>query len=78
MAQHRCLGENCNKPITWTFALCSECEKKYGKSPYDWPAWLRFLWKQEQRERRLDKKVNTRELSFTDMEKTNPLFGSDD
>ena len=75
---HTCLGEGCGKRITWSFALCSDCEKKYGHSAYDWPDWLRFLWQDEQRERRRDKKVNTRELTFTDIEESNPLFDTGD
>jgi len=57
---HKCL--NCNKPITWTFAICSDCEKKFGNSSRDWPAWLRYLWAQTQRERRSNRNILDYEL----------------
>ena len=65
--QHKCLGEGCNKPITWRFALCSDCEKKYGSSPLEWDEWLRFLWNDIQRERRREKRQQDIEVNM-DME----------
>jgi len=62
MPYHKCL--NCGKPITWTFAICSNCEKKFGNSSKEWPDWLRFLWAQTQRERRQDKNIITNELDL--------------
>lgn len=49
--QHRCLA-GCGKAITWRFAICSDCEKVYGRRPANWPGWLHFLWKDIQAERR--------------------------
>ncbi|MCK5605144.1 hypothetical protein KAR91_24855 [Candidatus Pacearchaeota archaeon] len=37
---------------------------KYGSSPYNWPNWLRFLWKQTQKERRQVKKQNKHEINL--------------
>ncbi len=68
MTIHRCLGENCSQPITWTFAICAKCEKKYGNSTYDWPEWLREKWAWEQRDRRRHKKIMQHEVSFSDLE----------
>lgn len=64
---HKCLGENCNKWITWRFALCTECEKKYGHSATHWPAWLRFLWNDIQRNRRRNKRISTNEVFLEDL-----------
>ena len=51
MPPHTCLA-GCGKRITWRFAICAECEKTYGRSPTEWPQWLAFLWRDEQRIRR--------------------------
>jgi hypothetical protein len=59
---HKCLGENCNKTITWSFALCSDCEKKYGRSSKDWPEWLSFLWKDILRSRRQNIRIFLNEV----------------
>ena len=50
---HKCKA-GCGKTITWRFAICSDCEKKYGKSAKEWPDWLRYRWNEEQRKRRRD------------------------
>lgn len=60
---HKCLG-GCNKTITWRFAICTDCEKKYGSSMYDWPDWLQYLWKEELRERRRQKRQIKHEVDF--------------
>ena len=65
--QHTCL--NCNKPITYRFAICSECEKEFGNKATEWPPWLRFMWNDIQRERRRNKKVRSREISMVDIDK---------
>jgi len=69
MPAHKCLA-GCGQTITWQFAICSKCEMKYGSSPYRWPAWLRYLWRQTQKERRQTKKQNLHEinLDITDLE----------
>ncbi len=63
---HTCLA-GCGKVITYRFAICAECEKKYGKSPHTWPEWLAFLWRDEQRLRRQHKRVVTHEVTFSDL-----------
>ncbi len=63
---HTCLA-GCGKVITYTFAICANCECKYGKSPNTWPQWLAFLWRDEQRLRRQHKRVNLHEVSFSDL-----------
>jgi hypothetical protein len=63
MAAHKCLA-GCGKTITWQFAICAECEKIHTSSPYNWPDWLRYLWKQTQKERRQTKKIHTHELNM--------------
>lgn len=62
MSVHRCLW--CGKPITWTFALCANCEKIYGNKYTEWPQWLKFLWSDIQKTRRLYKKVKMTEVSI--------------
>jgi hypothetical protein len=57
---HKCL--NCEKPITWKFAICSDCEKIYGNTSTQWPDWLRYLWSQTQRERRREKNKRQHEV----------------
>jgi hypothetical protein len=59
---HQCLGENCTQYITYRFALCAKCEKRYGRRATEWPAWLRFLWNDIQRERRRVRKINKHEV----------------
>jgi hypothetical protein len=62
---HSCLA-GCGKIITWRFAICAECEKIYGSSPYDWPEWLRYLWRSTQKERRQIRKQNAFEVNIDD------------
>lgn len=66
-SQHKCL--NCGKPITYRFAICSDCEKIFGNRAVDWPDWLRFMWNDIQRERRRNKKVRNYEISMADIER---------
>jgi hypothetical protein len=63
---HKCL--TCSQWITYRFAICSKCEKTYGKSARKWPEWLRFLWNDTQRERRRNKKVRQHEITFSELE----------
>jgi hypothetical protein len=65
---HECLT-GCGRRITWRFAICSSCEKIYGRSSRDWPNWLRYLWNAEQRERRQDTRVTNNEVPLTDLER---------
>lgn len=48
---HYCTA-GCGKRITYRFAICSDCEKTYGRSATEWPAWLRESWNMTQRWRR--------------------------
>jgi hypothetical protein len=68
MGHHQCLGENCSNWITYRFAICADCEKRYGNSARNWPDWLRFTWNDIQRERRRNKKVRQNEISFIEFE----------
>ena len=71
MPPHTCLA-GCGKRITWRFAICAECEKTYGRSPMEWPAWLSFLWRDEQRLRRQHRRVVSHEVFLLDAdEETN-------
>ncbi len=63
---HHCLA-GCGRRITWRFAICSECEKTYGRSPKDWPEWLAFLWRDIQRQRRQTTRIMQHEVTFTDL-----------
>lgn len=65
MTTHCCL--NCGKPITWQFAICSECEKTLGHGPKEWPSWLTFMWRDEMRLRRQDKRIAKYETTFIDL-----------
>lgn len=58
---------NCKKYITWSFAICSDCEKLFGRSALGWPEWLRWMWNDRQRERRRTKKLKQHEVCFTDL-----------
>jgi len=71
MQTHRCLA-GCGKTITWQFAICTSCEQKYGSGPKVWPEWLRFLWRDTQRERRQNQRQNRYEVN-TDLQE----LGSD-
>lgn len=73
MNQHRCLA-GCGRPITWRFAICSDCEKIYGNRSKEWPEWLRFLWKDILVERR--RIVN--QLRYEVLSDINDLDGLDD
>lgn len=68
---HQCLGEDCTKWITYRFAICANCEKRYGRSARNWPDWLRFLWNDIQRNRRRNKRISMNEITFTDLEDNN-------
>lgn len=76
MNYHECLGEDCKRMITYRFALCRECEKTYGSSPLGWPAWMRFLWNEEQRERRRERNRNKMEVNM-DMETIQEMIDED-
>lgn len=45
-----CVNPLCEKPITLTFRLCSECEKIYGSAREAWPEWLLYLAREKDRE----------------------------
>lgn len=71
MPNHVCLA-GCGKRITWRFAICAECEKEYGRSPREWPAWLAFLWRDEQRLRRQHRRITSHEVLLSEIdEETN-------
>lgn len=61
MAVHKCLA-GCGKTITWQFAICSECEKIYGKSMFEWEPWLRYLWQDTLKERRREIQISKNEV----------------
>ncbi len=61
---HQCLGEGCTRSITDRFALCNQCEEKYGRSSLGWPGWLRFLWNDMQREQRRNRLIHRKEISI--------------
>lgn len=63
---HTCL--TCSQWITYRFAICSKCEKIYGRSAKEWPEWLRFLWNDTQKERRRNKKIRQHEITFSELE----------
>lgn len=65
MDGHKCLV--CNRPITWQFAICSECEKTYGRTSSEWPKWLSYLWADHVRERRRNKTIAFREVTASDL-----------
>jgi hypothetical protein len=62
---HKCLA-SCGKTITYRFAICADCEKIYGNRSRSWPPWLRYLWIEEQRERRRKKRTEEHEVEFSD------------
>jgi len=66
---HKCLACATNW-ITWQFAICTDCEGKYGSSSLEWEkngaGWLRELWNMEQRERRRIKKQKFYEVPLID------------
>lgn len=64
---HKCFSGNCEKMVTWRFALCSECEKKYGHKMSEWPPYLQYLWRDEQRMRRQDRRALKNEIDFCDL-----------
>jgi hypothetical protein len=63
---HRCLGEGCNQIITYRFAICAKCEKRYGRAARGWPPWLRYLWNEIQKSRRKEKKIRAHEVQVDD------------
>ena len=67
MPPHTCLS-GCGKRITWRFAICAECEKTYGRSPTEWPQWLAFLWRDEQRIRRQHRRIVAHEINLSEID----------
>ena len=67
MPPHTCLA-GCGKRITWRFAICAECEKTYGRSPTEWPDWLAFLWRDEQRVRRQHRRIVAHEINLSELD----------
>jgi len=62
--QPKCMA--CQKPITYRFALCSACESTYGHTAAEWPSWLRFMWADEQKERRRILRIRKWEVPYED------------
>ena len=67
MPPHTCLA-GCGKRITWRFAICAECEKTYGRGPTEWPQWLAFLWRDEQRIRRQHRRIVAHEINLSEID----------
>ncbi len=67
MPPHVCLA-GCGKRITWRFAICADCEKTYGRSPTEWPGWLAFLWRDEQRIRRQHRRIVAHEINLSEID----------
>ena len=67
MPPHTCLA-GCGKRITWRFAICAECEKTHGRSPTEWPQWLAFLWRDEQRIRRQHRRIVAHEINLSEID----------
>ena len=63
---HKCIA--CSNWITYRFAICADCEQKYGRSAKEWPDWLRFLWNDIQKERRRAKRIRDHEITFSELE----------
>lgn len=64
---HVCFG-CAKKRITWQFAICTDCERVYGRSAKEWPEWLRISWNLEQQDRRRLKKEFLYEVPLEDDE----------
>lgn len=64
--QHKCLA-GCGKRITYRFAICSACEKIYGRRTAQWPDWLRFSWNDTQRQRRAESRIAQHESPLADI-----------
>ena len=42
----------CGKQITWRFYLCEDCSQEYGHLQSDRPEWVKYLVREEMRERK--------------------------
>jgi hypothetical protein len=62
---HGCLV--CGRPITYQFAICSECEGVHGRTSSEWPRWLAFLWSETVKERRRYNTILKREVTSADL-----------
>lgn len=76
MLDSTCLS--CGKAVTYRFALCARCEATYGKSALNWPAWLRYLWNDTQRERRQHIRTNLHEVPASAIEEKGMRYDYDD
>lgn len=63
--QKRCVI--CGKVITNGFDLCESCLQEYGRDKSQYPEWLKFLIADTNRERRQERRISQREISFTDL-----------
>jgi len=57
----------CQKNVTFTYHLCSKCSKKYGALAKERPPWLNFLINDNQRIRRQERKIQDKEITFSDL-----------
>jgi hypothetical protein len=63
----------CGKVITRGFYYCNRCAMQFGmadekgkfKRPLEWPDWARFLYNDERKRRRMEKKIIL-EVEYTD------------
>lgn len=57
----------CGKRIVGRNELCSECLSIYGDSRSEWPEWLKFSLNDSYRERYQEKRIDSHEITFTDL-----------
>ena len=69
-----CVIPTCGKRISWTFWLCSDCEKIYGRRAKDSnrPEWVNYLIRQAAKERRAYLKTEG-DISFDDIMDIHPF-----
>ncbi len=65
----------CQKPITYRFSLCRECEAEYGNRASDWNPWVKAAVNHDRRERRLwDNVKNALDRRFKETGHENAYF----
>ena len=62
--KNRCV--TCHKIIAFRFSLCHKCGLLYGQDSGDWPPWLAFLVRENERMRKRHERNPNRETPFSD------------
>ena len=66
----------CQKPITYRFSICRDCEALYGRRAKEWPPWVREMVNSDRRERRQEQNMGRYEMTLVTFQKKSKTTGT--